>query len=337
MAKKQKTKSGSFQPTRGPASTRNLPAGVGNTALVSLHAVLAAIGQLHAHLELWGKCEMLNLGGSSKARTAFYLVQDAISSERLRRGQVVVLPSSGNTAVGVASECARRGISCLVFIPEHAGPEKINVLRYFGAEVITTPSALGSDGAYEAAVAHVRRNPKHSYLLDQYAERAAWLAHFETTGPEIWAQTFGQVTHFIAATGTGGTLVGTGRSLKARNPQVKVVAVQPDGLNEHIPGLRYLGEGAWIPPIYDSTVVDENVYVTMAEAMRYVRLCASIAGVLIGPSSGAALAAATRICSRLKSGNVVVLFPDAMDKYAGTLATFALSGASQTQNGDSRL
>jgi cysteine synthase B len=188
-----------------------------------------------------------------------------------------------------------------------------------GAKVILTPASLGSDGAYQHAVALQQANPSRFCLLDQYRDPANWLAHFETTGPEIWQQTRGRVTHFVAGLGTSGTLVGVGKYLKGRNPAIRIIAAEPAGPEDRIPGLRHLGSGI-TPPIYDPSVVDEHVPITAVEAWRTARMCAQRAGLAVGPSSGAALAAALQIAGQLDCGLVVVLFADGIEKYLGALA-----------------
>lgn len=301
---------------RGPANHPALPAGIGHTPLLPLTTLATG---LSPEVTLWAKCEQFNLGGSSKARTASYMIQAALADGRLREGQEVLVPTSGNTGLACAVEGARHGLHIVLVMPENAGRERIGLARCLGAEVILTPASLGSDGAYRHAVALYQVNPDRFCLLDQYRDPANWLAHFETTGPEVWRQTRGRVTHFVAGLGTGGTLVGVGRYLKGRNPAIRVIAAEPAGPEDCIPGLRYLGSGM-TPPIYDPSVVDEHVPITAAEAWRTVRMGAQRAGLAVGPSSGAALAAALRIAGRLDRGLVVVLFADGIEKYLDALA-----------------
>jgi len=297
-----------------PANHRGLSPGVGNTPLLQLQGVADGLGR---HVTLWAKCEQLNLGGSSKARPARYMINAALDAGRMHGGQRILVPTSGNTGLACAQEGAFHNLSVSLVMPENAGPERIGLARCLGAEVILTPAALGSDGAYQHALALQRAQPERYYLLDQYRDPANWQAHFETTGPELWGQTQGRITHFVAGLGTGGTLTGVGRYLKGRNPAIRIIAAEPAGPDERIPGLRHLASGM-VPPIYDASVVDERVPVTATEAWRMAQLCARRAGLPVGPSSGAALAAALRVAARLVQGLIVVLFADGVEKYLST-------------------
>jgi cysteine synthase B len=262
---------------------------------------------------------MFNLGGSSKARPAHYMLAAARAGGRLRAGQTLLIPSSGNTALALASLAAALGLPTTIVMPENAGPERIGMARVLGAAVELTPATLGSDGAYQHALALYSAAPDTYALIDQSRDPANWRAHFETTGPEIWRQTEGRITHFMAGLGTGGTLVGVARYLKTRNPAIRVIAAVPASAEERIPGLRYLGKGM-TPPIYDASVVDEHFPVMARDAWRMAQRSAQYAGLAVGPSSGAALSVALSVAESLRQARIVVLYPDGIEKYLSALA-----------------
>lgn len=294
----------------------------GNTPLHSIDRLLYAQRLNRPGLELLVKLESHNPSGSAKERIARFLFATALRSGSLLPGMTVIVPSSGNTGYACAVEASRRGYKIIIVISEDAGEEKILAIRNVGAEVCTTPASQGSDGAYEAASKLAASNPDDYYLLDQYTDLSNPLAHFETTGPEIWNQTNGLVTHFIAPVGTGGTITGTGTYLKQQNPSIQIIGVQPTSSEERIPGMRYIGQGSsTIPTVYDPSAVNHTIYVTLAESMQHVIMCADAIGLGIGPSSGAALAASLQVCRELRYGVVVALLPDGLGKYLSLLPT----------------
>jgi S-sulfo-L-cysteine synthase (O-acetyl-L-serine-dependent) len=299
----------SIIPSR-PRTTR-LPLGVGNTPLVPLPS--AALG-LRPQVEVALKCEHCNLGGSSKARAAEYMLRAAVAKGRWAAGRALLVPTSGNTGLACAAAAARFDIATFLVMAENVSPERLEIARALGAQVALTPANEGSDGAYRRAQQMLAEAPDSFCLIDQYRDPANWLAHYETTGPEIWAQTRCRITHFVAGIGTTGTIVGAGRYLKACNPNVRIVGVEPAAVTEAIPGLRYLG-GSMVPEIYDPAVIDDHIFVTSEEAKRGAALCACEAGMTVGPSAGAALAGALALASRLTRGLVVVLAPDGIEKY----------------------
>lgn len=293
----------------------SLTPGVGNTPLIPLDV----LGREVPHgVTLYGKCEHLQRGGSAKARPACYMITHLLQQGHYRHPQEILIPGSGNTGLACAAEGAQRGLPITLVMANDASPERIRLAHHLGARVILTPASQGSDGAYRHAVALCTADPERYYLLDQYCEAANWLAHYETTGPEIWQQTNNQITHLIAGIGTGGTIVGAGRALKGHRREITVVAAEPAGPHEAIPGLRHLGS-AMVPQIFDRTVIDDFVPVHAHDALNLATFCAQHQGLAVGPSSGAALWAALTIAARLKSGCLVVILPDGIEKYTTML------------------
>lgn len=303
-----------------PQVIARLPTGMRDTPLIPIGP---ATHRLNDTARMFIKAEYLNRAGSAKGRPAFYMVDAAIESGRLNTTKQAVAPTSGNTGVSLAEMTAQRGIPITLVMPDNASVERIALGRWLGAQVKLTPARLGSDGAYAAAREMVAANPDHLVLIDQYTDEANVLAHFETTGPEIWEQTKGRVTILVAAVGTGGTITGTGRYLKGRNPAVRVIAVEPASDAERIPGLRnYHGTRDAVPAIFDPAVVDGFVGVTAADAWAAARRCARTAGLMVGPSSGAVVHALSRI--ELVAADVVVaIAPDGIEKYVSELGSWS--------------
>lgn len=285
---------------------------IGNTPLVRLDRLYRDSAAL-----VVGKLEAANPGGSTKDRVGVSLVDAAERDGLLRPGGHIVEPTSGNTGVGLAMVAARRGYRCTFTVPDKVAPEKIALLRAYGAEVLVCPTNVAADDPrsyYSVARAVAEADPS-AFRPDQYANPANPAAHVASTGPEIWEQTAGRVTHLVAGAGTGGTLGGIGRYLKERNPHVKVIAADPVGsVYSGGAGEPYLvegiGEDFW-PGNWDADVVDEIIAVTDAESFAWTRRTARVEGLLIGGSCGAALAAAAHVAARAAAGDViVVVLPD---------------------------
>jgi cysteine synthase B len=260
--------------------------------------------------ELWAKAEFLNPTGSVKDRAAFEIVRSGIEGGNFDGGRTLLDASSGNTAVAYAMLGARLGFPVELCLPRHASPDRIARIRAYGAEVISTDPAEGTDGAQHEARRRVRERPEHYWYPDQYNHPANPLAHYRHTGPEIWKQTTGRVTHFVAGVGTGGTISGTGRFLKEKNPAVRVVGVEPDGPIHGIEGLKHL-PSALRPSTYDERLVDDTIRVE-TEIARGMRLrLAREEGLAVGTSSGAAVAAALEVGRQNPGSIVVTVLPDA--------------------------
>lgn len=266
-------------------------------------------------VELHAKCEWFNPGGSVKDRTALSLVTEGERQGALRPGLTIVDSSSGNTAVGLALVGRAKGYAVELFMPESVSDERKRLCRAYGASIVSTPAFDGSDGAMEAVRRRVEEQPERYWYADQYRNPANPLAHYRTTGPEIWEQTEGRVTHFVGGLGTTGTIVGTGRFLHERSRRVQVVAVEPDEALHGLEGLKHL-PSAIVPEVYDPGVEDRKVRVATGDGYRLCREVLASDGLLIGHSAGAALWAAREVARSVDGPAVVVaLLPDGGERY----------------------
>ena len=284
---------------------------IGNTPMLQLcgYRVLA-------------KLEGFNPAGSAKDRVALAMIADAEHRGILKEGSVIIEPTSGNTGIGLACVAATRGYRAIIVMPDSMSAERQKLMRAYGAEVVLTPGALGMQGAIEKAEALAKELPG-SFIPDQFGNPANAQAHYDTTGPEIWNDTQGNVDIFVAGVGTGGTITGVGRFLKEKNPAVQIVAVEPAGspllsggkAGAH--GLQGIGAN-FIPKVLDTSVYDRVIPVTEAEAYAAARAFAVNEGILVGISSGAALHAALKVAEENPDMTVVVLLPDTGDRYLST-------------------
>jgi len=277
-------------------------------------------------VEVWAKVEGFNPGGSIKDRTALWMIEDAEKRGLLTPGKIILEATSGNTGIGLALVAAVKGYRICLTMSEGASLERRAILAAYGAEFILTDAKLGTDGAIERAYELADKEPDRYYLTDQFNNEANPRAHYESTAPEIWAQTEGRITHFVAAIGTTGTLMGCSRYLKEQNPAVHVRAVEPY-LGHKIQGLKSLKE-AYVPGIFDKRLIDEKVNVADEDAYRTARLAAKMEGLLVGMSSGAALYSALELAGTLESGVIAVILPDFGERYLST-PLFALPGGSR--------
>lgn len=277
---------------------------------------------LNARLLL--KLEYLNPTGSVKDRAALYMIRDAEQAGLLQPGGVIVEPTSGNTGIGLASLAASRGYRLILTMPETMSVERRNILKAYGAEIVLTEGSRGMSGAIEKAEEIVKSTPG-AFLPGQFDNPSNARAHYETTGPEIWRDTQGQVDIFVAGVGTGGTLTGTGRYLKKQNPRIRVVAVEPSAspvLSEGKGGphkIQGIGAG-FVPSVLDQAVYDEVFPVDNEVCFTMAKELAHLEGILTGISSGAALYAAVEIAKRPenKGKTLAVLLPDSGDRYYST-------------------
>ena len=291
---------------------------IGKTPLVALSNMTKA---LNLSATILVKPEFLNPAGSAKDRVAKAMLDDAQRRGLLVEDSVIIEPTSGNTGIGLACVAAARGYRTIIVMPDSMSPERIKLMRAYGAEVVLTPGAEGMAGAIAKAEALAALYP-NSFIPGQFANPANAQAHFDTTGPEIWADTEGDVDIFVAGVGTGGTITGTGRYLKSKNPNVRIVAVEPAGspvlsggqAGKH--GLQGIGAG-FVPKVLDTSVYDEILTVTEAQAYDAARRLAGTEGLLAGISSGAALHAALELASRPENHGktIVVLLPDTGTRY----------------------
>lgn len=280
---------------------------VGNTPLLPLELRL---GQGRVYL----KAEWLNPGGSVKDRAARAILRDALCQGELP-GKRLLDASSGNTGIAYAMLAAAAGIGVTICLPANASPERRALLEIYGAEVILTNRLEGTDGAMERAREIVADQPDRFYYADQYSNPANSRAHRETTGPEVWAQTQGRVTHFVAAMGTTGTMMGAGGFLKEKNPEIRLVGVQPDSPFHGLEGLKHLGTTPNLPALYDPGLPDVVAEIATETADRTARWLAREAGYLVGWSAGAAVAAALDIVREEPDAWVVVVGCDTGARY----------------------
>ena len=298
---------------------QSLPAGhslleqIGNTPL--LH--LANVGREFPNIEFYAKAEWFNPGGSVKDRPALSMIQAGISSGLLERGKTIIDATSGNTGIAYAMIGAAMGYAVKLCLPESASVERKRILRAYGAELVTTPGDEGTDGAIRRVREIVAEEPAAYYYPDQYSNPANWEAHYRTTAAEIWEQTGGEVTHFVAGLGTSGTFVGTTRRLRRLNPEIRCVSLQPDSSFHGLEGWKHM-ETALRPAIYDDTLADENVTIGTEEAYRMVKRLAREEGLLVSPSSAAAMVGCLAVAREIPAGEravVVTIFPDSAAKY----------------------
>lgn len=285
---------------------------VGNTPLLKLECVAAHVSP---GVRLYAKAEWYNPGGSVKDRPALWMIR-AAEKAGLRKDQTLLDATSGNTGIALAMLGASEGYRVTLCVPANISRERRKILKAYGAELVFTPAAEGTDGAQKVAKALAASEPGTYRYLDQYNNDANSRAHFESTGPEIWEQTDGAITHFVACLGTTGTFVGAGRYLKKRDPRVRLIGVQPDSAFHGLEGVKHL-ESSQVPGIWDPTLADEMMFVATEDSQAAARRLAREEGLLVGTSSGAALDAALRLAERIREGVIVTVFPDAGDKYLG--------------------
>ena len=298
---------------RGGPEAERLPSmlqQIGNTPLVRLERVTRDF----PHVEFYAKAEWFNPGGSVKDRAALNMILEGERRGRLTADRIILDSTSGNTGIAYAMIAAARSYRVRLCVPANAGVERKRILRALGAELILTNPAEGSDGAIRKARELHAADPNSYFYPDQYNNPANWRAHYQTTAREIWAQTQGRVTHLVAGLGTGGTFTGTGRRLRELNPAIRLISVQPDSGFHGLEGLKHMPT-AIVPGIYDPTLADANISMATEEAYEMVRRLAREEGLLVGISSGAALAACLRVARGIPSGVIVTVFPDGADKY----------------------
>jgi cysteine synthase B len=281
---------------------------VGSTPLLPLHRVGAGLRG-----ELWVKLESANPGGSVKDRAALWMVLAAEEAGRVKKDSVLLDATSGNTGVALALVCAVRGHRVTLVMPDRVSLERKRIAKAFGAELVLSDPMEGTDGAIREAQRLAAADPRYVYV-DQYSNPANPLAHELTTGPEIWSQTDGAVTQFVAGVGTSGTIVGVSRALRPKG--VRIVAVQPDSALHGIEGWKHM-PSAIRPPIWDERVADVHMTMGTDEAIAMTRRLAKEEGIFTGPSGGAAVAAAIRI-AREETGRIVVLIADGGERYLST-------------------
>jgi cysteine synthase B len=288
---------------------------IGNTPLLEITKLTA--GLLKPGVRILAKLEGFNPGGSVKDRPALNMIRTGLDRGELRPGKVIIDSTSGNTGIAMAMVGAVLGYPVELVMASNVSRERKKIIAAFGAKAIYSDPLESSDGAIRLCLKIIAENPDRYFKPDQYNNEANSEAHFRTTGPEIWQQTQGQVTHFVAGIGTGGTLMGAGRYLKSQNKAIRMIAVEPDDPMHGLEGLKHMAS-AIVPGIYHETEIDDKIPLSTEDAYEMVYALGQIEGILIGQSGGAALVAALKVARGLKEGCVVTVFPDFGDKYLST-------------------
>ncbi|MEC4675965.1 MAG: cysteine synthase [Nitrospirota bacterium] len=284
---------------------------IGGTPLLRIKKLAGHLGR---NVSVYAKLERFNPCGSVKDRPAFQMIKDAEESGLLTKDRTILDATSGNTGIAYAMIAAVKGYRTKIVLPKNASIERKKIIRGFGAEIVYSSQFEGSDGAIRTAKKIYEENPDKYFMPDQYNNPSNWKAHYLATGPEILEQTKERITHFVATVGTGGTIMGTGRALKEFNPDIKVIAVQPDDAMHGIEGLKHM-ESSIVPGIYDLNFPDRTIFVNTDKAYDMVKKLLTIEGLAVGHSSGAALVSALAIAEEIREGLIVVVFPDGGDRY----------------------
>ena len=282
---------------------------IGNTPLVEAKNIIQKEG-----VRLFLKLEGKNPGGSVKDRAAFNMINEALIRGEIKKGDTLVEATSGNTGIALALVSSLLGLEMKLIMPENSTEERIKTMRAYGADLILTPAEDGIEGSRD--LAEKLEKEKGYFMLNQFANDDNWKAHYKTTGPEIWNDTNGKVTHFVSAMGTTGTIMGTSTFLKEQNPNIQIIGAQPtDG--SKIPGIRKWPE-AYLPKIFNPEKVDEVIEVSEQEARVTANLLAQTEGVFAGMSSGGSVAVALKVAQRIDKGNIVAIICDIGDRYVSS-------------------
>jgi S-sulfo-L-cysteine synthase (O-acetyl-L-serine-dependent) len=283
---------------------------VGNTPLLELSSISREV----PGVRVLGKAEWYNPGGSVKDRPALWMIRDGERSGKLTPDKTILDATSGNTGIAYAWMGASLGYKVKLCMPKNASEERKKILRAYGVEVVLTDPGEGSDGAIREARKLYSEEPEKYFYPDQYKNPANPRSHYESTAPEIWEQTDGEVTHFVAGLGTSGTFVGTATRLREYDPGIKVISFEPDSPFHGLEGMKHMAS-AIVPEIYDPTIADQNLGTPTEDAYEMVKRLAREEGILVGISAGAAVATSLRVARELESGVVVTVLCDSADKY----------------------
>jgi len=283
---------------------------IGNTPLVKINNL-----NPNKKVELYAKLEFLNPGGSVKDRIALFMIEGAEKRKELNKNKIVLEATSGNTGIGLALVCAVKKYELLLTMPESASIERRKILKALGAKILLTPAKDSTDGAIEKAYEMARKNKKY-WLADQFNNPDNWKAHYYGTAEEIWRDTQGKITHFVASMGTTGTLMGVSKRLKEHNSEIQIIGTEPL-LGHKIQGLKNMKE-AYKPGIYDKNQLDKKINVKDEDAYKMTKEIAKKESIFAGMSSGTALFGALQVIKDLKKGLAVVLFPDSGERYLST-------------------
>lgn len=290
----------------------NILEAIGNTPMVRINKL-----NPNPDVNIFAKLEGFNPSGSIKDRIAVKMISDAERDGRLKPGQTIIEPTSGNTGIGLAIIGIVKGYPVEIVMSEAVSMERRKIIRSLGGKVILTPAEEGTDGAIRLARRMVAEEPDKYFMPDQFANAANFLAHYETTALEIWQQTGGEIDYLVCALGTSGTIMGLSKFLKQMKPSIKIVCAQPVK-GHYIQGLKNMEE-AIVPDIYDPSKIDIHELIESEEAIEMARQLIKKEGIFAGMSSGAAMLAAYRTAEKISSGNIVVLFPDRAEKYISTV------------------
>ncbi|GJQ50664.1 cysteine synthase [Candidatus Kuenenia stuttgartiensis] len=288
---------------------------IGNTPLIRINKITKELQK--RNVEIYVKAEWFNPGGSVKDRPALRIVEDAEKSGKLGGDKILIDSTSGNTGIAYAFIGAVKGYEVNLVMPLNVSEERKRIVSAFGTKTIYTDPLLGSDGAMNEAKRLVNETPAKYFYGNQYNNPSNWMSHYETTGVEIWKQTEGNLTHFIACLGTSGTLMGTGKRLKKFNSNIQVISVEPDTSIHGLEGMKHM-ETSITPGIYNEDFPDRKMYVETEDAYKLVKRLAAEEGFFVGYSSGAALAASLKVADEIKNGMIVTIFPDRGDRYLST-------------------
>jgi len=286
---------------------------IGNTPLIEL----TNLNNKKPDLKIFGKLEGSNPGGSVKDRAAYWMIKKAEESGELTKGKIILEPTSGNTGIALAMIGAAKGYPVKLCMPQCVSVERQQILKALSAEVVLTPAKEGTDGAIRKAHELLEAEPEKYYMPNQFENENNFMAHYMTTGPELFSQTKGKIDVFVAGMGTTGTLMGVCKYFREKKPQVRIVGVEPPE-GHTIQGLKNMTESI-VPKIYNPKMLDEKITVEDGEAFETTRLLAAKEGVFVGMSSGAAVAGALRVAQKMSSGTIVVLLPDRGDRYLSTM------------------
>ena len=284
---------------------------IGNTPIVRINKL-----NPNKNVTIFAKLEGLNPSGSIKDRIALSMIQQAEISGKLTKGKTIVEPTSGNTGVALAMIGSLKGYEVEIVMSSAVSVERRQMIKAFGGTVTLTDGKLGTDGAIRKAREMVKENPQKYFMPDQFSNEFNKIAHYRTTGEEIWKQTNGKVDYFVSSLGTSGTIMGVSKVLKEHNPQIKIVCAHPVK-GHYIQGLKNMEE-AIVPSIYDPSQIDITIMVETEAAYDMTRQIVAKEGIFVGMSSGAAMYATVEIARQIKSGTIVVIFPDRGEKYLST-------------------
>lgn len=289
----------------------NILQSIGNTPLVKVHTL-----NPNRNVTILAKVEGFNPTGSIKDRIALKMIEQAEVEGTLVPGKTIIEPTSGNTGIGLAMIGVVKGYEVEIVMSSAVSAERVKTIRAFGAKVTLTDAKEGTDGAITRARELVRANPEKYFMPDQFSNRYNKIAHYKTTGEEIWKQTNGRIDYFVSAIGTSGTIMGVGKALRENNPKIKIVCAHPVK-GHYIQGLKNMEE-AIVPSIYDPSQIDETIMVETEEAYTMARQIIKKEGIFVGMSSGAAMYAAVEVAKKITKGIIVVVFPDRGEKYLST-------------------